>query len=93
MSDKNSLQDLKIKSSTSFPTTTASSSDGLAHVRLSNIFAPLIDLNGSGDQATDYDSTTLRSLQSTMSSSSSSAPVSHNLILICLNISLQNEKK
>lgn len=79
MSDKNSLLDLKIKNSTSFSTTTASPSDGLAHVRLTNIFAPLIDLNSRGDQATDYDSTTLRSLQSTMSSSSSSAPVSYNI--------------
>lgn len=75
MSDKNLTQASKLKNSTSFPTT-ISSSDGFAHVRLSSIFAPLIDLNSSGDQATDYDSTTLRSLQSTMSSSSSSAPVS-----------------
>lgn len=72
----------KIKNSTSLPTTTASTTtssnnDGLAsHIRLSNIFAPLIDLNASGEQTTDYDSTTLHSLQSTMSSSSSSNPVS-----------------
>lgn len=44
-----------------------------SHIRLSNIFATLIDFDG--DQA-DYDSTTLNSLQSTMSSSSSSNPVS-----------------
>lgn len=85
MSDKSQLPlgAGKIKSSTSLPTTTSTtSSDGLAsHIRLSNIFAPLIDLNASGEQiATDYDSTTLHSLQSTMSSSSSSNPVSviHN---------------
>lgn len=78
----------KIKNSTSLPTssaaaavakpiTTTTSSDGLAsHIRLSTIFAPLIDLNASGEQTTDYDSTTLHSLQSTMSSSSSSNPVS-----------------
>lgn len=74
----------KIKNSTSLPTptttittTTTTNNDGLAsHIRLSNIFAPLIDLNASGEQTTDYDSTTLHSLQSTMSSSSSSNPVS-----------------
>lgn len=85
MSDKSQLPlgAGKIKSSTSLPTSTSASasttgSDGLAsHIRLSNIFAPLIDLNASGEQiATDYDSTTLHSLQSTMSSSSSSNPVS-----------------
>lgn len=83
MSDKTKLAlgASNIKNSTSLPsatpTTTATSSDALAsHIRLSNIFAPLIDLNASGEQTTDYDSTTLHSLQSTMSSSSSSNPVS-----------------
>ncbi|XP_055323224.1 uncharacterized protein CG43867 isoform X8 [Sitodiplosis mosellana] len=80
----------KIKNSASLPTaavgaaaptaaaiTATTSSDGLAsHIRLSTIFAPLIDLNASGEQTTDYDSTTLHSLQSTMSSSSSSNPMS-----------------
>lgn len=91
MSDKAQLPfgSGKIKNSTSLPTAGAAatapttaipttiSSDGLAsHIRLSTIFAPLIDLNASGEQTTDYDSTTLHSLQSTMSSSSSSNPVS-----------------
>lgn len=76
--------------------TPSAASDAIAsHIRLSNIFAPLIDLNASGSArgsisggsdggfgiqtptpTTDYDSTTLHSLQSTMSSSSSSNPVS-----------------
>lgn len=63
-------------SSTAATTTQAASNDAFAHIRLSNIFAPLIDLSASGEQTTDYDSTTLHSLQSTMSSSSSSNPVS-----------------
>ncbi|XP_031629061.1 uncharacterized protein CG43867 isoform X3 [Contarinia nasturtii] len=78
MSDKTQLPlgAGKIKNSTSLPSATTSS-DGIAsHIRLSTIFAPLIDLNASGEQTTDYDSTTLHSLQSTMSSSSSSNPMS-----------------
>lgn len=84
MNDKNQKTNAStgtIRNSPSLPTpTTISSDSGIApHVRLSNIFAPLIDLNASGsggEQSTDYDSLTLRSLQSTMSSSSSSNPVS-----------------
>lgn len=82
MNDKNQKTNAStgtIRNSPSLPTPTTISSDSGAHVRLSNIFAPLIDLNASGsggEQSTDYDSLTLRSLQSTMSSSSSSNPVS-----------------
>lgn len=81
MTDKNQMTSATstLRNSPSLPTPTTSS-DGIAsHVRLSNIFAPLIDLNTSAascnEQSTDYDSLTLRSLQSTMSSSSSSNPV------------------
>lgn len=75
MSDQNQIPvDVgKIKNSASQPTT---SNDVFAsHLRLSKIFAPLIDFDTSGEHIADYDSTTLHSLQSTMSSSSSSNPV------------------
>lgn len=76
MSDQNQIPiDVgKIKNSASQPTT--SNDVFISHVRLSKIFAPLIDFDTSaGEHVTDYDGTTLRSLQSTMSSSSSSNQV------------------
>lgn len=68
----------KMKSSTSQAATTTADDAITSHIRLSRIFAPLMELNTNNDQVADwYDTTTINSLQSTMSSSSSSNQVSH----------------